>query len=69
MDYIHLIDQVILIFEKLAGEKNEMAKKMYQIIIEMIDLVYDQFDKKEYLLAQFVEIMPRFPSIPINFMV
>ncbi len=42
---------------------------MYQIIIEIIDLVYDQFDKKEYLLSQFIEIMPHFPSIPINFMV
>lgn len=46
IDYIHLIDQVILIFEKLAGEKNEMAKKMYLIIIEIIDAVYEQFDKR-----------------------
>ena len=61
--------QVILIFERLAGEKNEMAKKMYQIIIEIIDIVYNQFDKREYLLAQFIEIMPRFPSVPIHFMV
>ena len=69
VDYISLIDQVILIFERLAGEKNEMAKKMYQIIIEIIDIVYNQFDKREDLLAQFIEIMPRFPSVPIHFMV
>lgn len=33
VDFINLVDQIILIFERLAGEKNEMAKKMYQIII------------------------------------
>jgi len=46
-----------------------MAKKMYQVIIEIVDVVYEQFDKREYLLAQFSEILPRFPSIPIHFMV
>lgn len=46
-----------------------MAKKMYQIIIEIIDNIYDQFDKREYVLSQFIEILPKFPSIPINFMV
>ena len=69
IDFIHLVDQVLLIFERLAGEKNEMAKKMYQIIIEITDIVYEQFDKREYLLAQFIEILPRFPSVPIHFMV
>ena len=69
IDFIHLVDQVILIFERLAGEKNEIAKKMYQIIIEITDIVYEQFDKREYLLAQFIEILPRFPSVPIHFMV
>ncbi len=54
VEYIHLIDQVVLIFERLAGEKNEMAKKMYQVIIEILDIVYDQYDKREYLLSQFI---------------
>lgn len=35
-----------MIFEKLAGQKNEMAKTMYQIIIDVVDMVYDQFDKR-----------------------
>jgi hypothetical protein len=46
-----------------------MAKKMYQVIIEILDIVYGQFDKRDYLLSQFIEIMPQFPSVPINFMV
>jgi len=37
---------MIIIFEKLAGEKNEMAKTMYQIIIDIVDMVYGQFDKR-----------------------
>ena len=46
IDFIHLIDKIIIIFEKLAGEKNEMAKTMYQIIIDIVDMVYGQFDKR-----------------------
>jgi len=46
IDFIHLIDKMIIIFEKLAGEKNEMAKTMYQIIIDIVDMVYGQFDKR-----------------------
>jgi hypothetical protein len=46
-----------------------MAKKMYQVIIEILDIVYDQFDKRDYLLSQFIEVLPQFPSVPINFMV
>lgn len=69
IDFIHLIDKMIVIFEKLAGEKNEMAKTIYQIIIDIVDMVYDQFDKKDYLLLQFNQVLPKFPSVPIHFMV
>lgn len=46
-----------------------MAKTMYQIIIDVVDMVYDQFDKREYLLLQFNQVLPQFPSVPIHFMV
>lgn len=46
-----------------------MAKIMYQIIIDIVDMVYNQFDKREYLLLQFNQVLPQFPSVPIHFMV
>ena len=60
---------MILIFEQLTEKKNYLAKTLYQIFIEIIDVVYSQLDKKDYILAQFAKILPDFPSIPINFMV
>lgn len=46
-----------------------MAKTMYQIIIDIVDMVYGQFDKREYLLLQFNQVLPQFPSMPVHFMV
>lgn len=46
-----------------------MAKTIYQIIIDIVDMVYYQFDKREYLLLQFNQVLPKFPSVPIHFIV
>lgn len=46
-----------------------MAKTIYQIIIDIVDMVYGQFDKREYLLLQFNQVLPQFPSMPVHFMV
>lgn len=46
-----------------------MAKTMYQIIIDIVDMIYGQFDKREYLLLQFNQVLPQFPLMPVHFMV
>ena len=49
-DFVFLIDETILILEKLAEHKNPMARKLYQIIIEIFETVslpgQQQEDKK-----------------------
>ena len=42
---------------------------MYQIIIDIVDMIYGQFDKREYLLLQFNQVLPQFPLMPVHFMV
>lgn len=69
LEYIHLIDQILLILEELAGEKNTMARKVYQIIIEIMDAVYDNDDKREYLVKNFVTVLPKFPKIPTQYLI
>ena len=46
-----------------------MAKTIYQIILDIVDMVYGQFDKREYLLLQFNQVLPQFPLMPVHFMV
>lgn len=46
-----------------------MARKVYQIIIEILDAVYESDDKREYLVRNFIEILPQFPKIPTQYLI
>lgn len=46
LEFIHLFDQILYILEELAGEKNTMARKIYQIIIEIMDTISENDEKR-----------------------
>ena len=64
---------MILILEKLAEHKNPMARKLYQIIIELFEIVslpgQRQEDKKEYLVQNLIEMLPKLPGIPSQYLI
>jgi len=46
-----------------------MARKVYQIIIKIMDSVYDHDDKREYLVRNFITVLPKFPKIPTQYLI
>lgn len=72
-DFVFLTDELILILEKLADHKNPMARKLYQIIIEIFEIVslpgQQQEDKKEYLVQNFIEMLPKLHGIPSQYLI
>ena len=41
-----------------------MARKMYQILIEIMEIIFVIEDKREYLVRGFSTLISRFPKIP-----
>lgn len=69
IDFIYLFDQVLSILEELAGEKNAMARKVFQIILEIMGSIYDNDEKREYLVRSFITVLPKFPKIPTQYLI
>lgn len=46
-----------------------MARKVYQIIIEIMDHIYDNDEKREYLVRSFITVLPKFPKIPTQYLI
>ncbi len=69
IEFIYLFDQVLSILEELAGEKNAMARKVFQIILEIMASIYDNDDKREYLVRSFITVLPKFPKIPTQYLI
>ena len=46
-----------------------MARKVYQVIIKIMDSVYDHDEKREYLVRNFVTVLPKFPKIPTQYLI
>ena len=70
VDYISLIDQVILIFERLAGEKNEMAKiaslNLHNIRLKTRELFFNGNQDEEINLQRAKILQIVFPKSDIR---
>lgn len=69
IDFIYLFDQVLSILEELAGEKNAMARKVFQIILEIMGSIFNNDEKREYLVRSFITVLPKFPKIPTQYLI
>ena len=50
IDFVLLFNEMLLVLEKLANNKNPISRKIYLIIIEIFEEIESQTDKKEYLV-------------------
>lgn len=69
VEYTLLIEELLLIEEFLAAEKMPMARKLYQILIEIMEAIYEDSDKREYLVRGFTTLIDRFPKIPTQYLI
>jgi len=46
IDYTLLIEEILIILENLAAEKKLMARRLYQILIEIMEAVIQISDKR-----------------------
>jgi len=46
IDFTLLIEEVLIILENLAAEKKPMARRLYQILIEVMESVMHISDKR-----------------------
>ena len=46
-----------------------MARRLYQILIEIMEAVMQISDKREYLVRGFTTLVARFPKIPTQYMI
>lgn len=64
-----LSEELLLILEELAAEKKPMARKVYQIMIEVMEAIFSSTDKREYLVRGFTTLIARFPKIPTQYLI
>lgn len=63
------MEELLLILEELAAERKPMARRVYQILIEVMQAVYESSDKREYLVRGFTTLIDRFPKIPTQYLI
>ena len=66
--FVLLINELVLILERLGQIKSHMAKKVYSVITEIVKMV-GPGDKRDYLVEQFLPIISKFPKIPIEYFI
>ena len=61
--FIILINELLMILEKLGDGKSPMAPRIFMVISQIAKDV-GEGDKLDYLIHNFVRIIEKFPSIP-----
>lgn len=69
IDFTLLIEEILIILENLAAEKKPMARRLYQILIEIMEGVIQISDKRQYLVRGFNTLVARFPKIPTQYLI
>jgi hypothetical protein len=46
-----------------------MARKVFQIILEIMGSIFDNDEKREYLVRSFITVLPKFPKIPTQYLI
>lgn len=46
-----------------------MARLVYQILIEVMETIYNNLDKREYLVSGFTTLISHFPKIPTQLLI
>ena len=69
IEFTLLAEEVLIILEELAAEKRPMARRVYQIVMEILEAIFDNSDKREYLVRGFTTLIDRFPKIPSQYFI
>ena len=64
VEFAMLFEEILLMLEEMAAEKRPMARKVFQIIIEIMENVFTNEEKREYLVRGFTSLISNFPKIP-----
>lgn len=69
VSYLKLLDEIFIILDKLAANKSIFASKVYQILIDIFQIISNNPMKKEYLVENFSLIIPEYPKMPTQYFI
>jgi len=69
IEFSSLMEELLLIQEELASQKRPMARKVFQILIEIMESIIKNHDKREILVSGFMTLVPSFPKIPTQHLI
>lgn len=67
-EFATLLNELIVILERLGSERSSMASKIYQSITFIAKSI-GAGDKRDYLVENFLPLISKFPTIPTEYFI